>query len=93
MTFQMGDRVRITFNDETVTGEVLLASANGLSLSLVLDEYLGGYVNLMPVLWLDNTFVDLLLGEPVSISPAQQGAQFEKRPQALQEQGTLHRRN
>ncbi len=51
------------------------------------DEYLGGYVNLMPVLWLDNTFVDLLLGEPVSISPAQQGAQFEKRPQALQEQG------
>ncbi|HEV3318090.1 MAG TPA: hypothetical protein VG488_14015 [Candidatus Angelobacter sp.] len=85
MTFQTGDRIQITFNGATVTGEVLLAAANGLSLTLILDEYLGGYINLMPVLWLDNTFVDLLLAEPVSISPMPQGAEYEMRPQALPE--------
>jgi hypothetical protein len=83
VTFQTGDRVQITFNGATVTGEVLLAAANGLSLTLILDEYLGGYVNLMPVLWLDNTFVDLLLAEPVSIAPVPHDA--EMRPHALPE--------
>jgi len=34
---------------------------------LAFDDYLGTYCGLMPVLWLDNTFVDLLLAEPVSI--------------------------
>lgn len=75
MTFQTGDRVQITFNGQTVMGEVLLASANGLSLTLVFEQYLGGYMNLMPVLWLNNTFVDLLLAEPVGISPMQQSSE------------------
>ncbi|HLJ86801.1 MAG TPA: hypothetical protein VKZ53_08250 [Candidatus Angelobacter sp.] len=68
MTFKTGDVVRITFNGKTVTGEVFLASENGLSLTLMFDEYLGGYLNLMPVLWLDDSYVDLLLAEPVTIN-------------------------
>ena len=67
MTFKTGKAVRITFRGKTIAGEVLMASENRLSMVLAFDDYLGTYCGLMPVLWLDNTFVDLLLAEPVSI--------------------------
>jgi hypothetical protein len=67
VTFQGREAVRITFRGKTVSGEVLLASANGLSLMLVLDEYLGTYINLMPLLWIEDGYVDLLQAEPVTI--------------------------
>jgi hypothetical protein len=69
MTFRAGDRVRITYNGESVEGEILMAAPGGLSLTLTFDQYLGGYTNLMPVLWLNSRYVDLLLAEPVEIKP------------------------
>ena len=69
MTFKTGERVHITYNGQSVNGEILMASASGLSLTLTFDEYLGGYMQLMPVLWLDDHYVDLLLAEPVHIQP------------------------
>jgi hypothetical protein len=73
VTFQRGEPVRISFQGKTVSGEVLLASASGLSLTLILDEYLGAYINLMPVLWIDDGYVDLLRAEPVTIFRLHQG--------------------
>jgi len=69
MTFQTGELVRITYNGQSVDGEVVMASASGLSLTLTFDEYLGGYMRLMPVLWVNDQYVDLLLAEPVQIRP------------------------
>jgi hypothetical protein len=69
MTFKAGEPVHITYNGQSVEGEILMASASGLSLTLTFNEYLGGYMRLMPVLWLDDQYVDLLLAEPVHIRP------------------------
>lgn len=73
MTFSAGDLVRITFHGKTVSGEVLMTSGNGLSLTLMIDEQLNGYSGFMPVLWLEDTFVDLLLADPVTIAPVHTG--------------------
>ena len=67
MTFRSGVAVRITFQGKTITGEVLLAADSGLSMVLTFDNYLGTYRSFMPVLWLEHTFVDLLLAQPVTI--------------------------
>ncbi|HWZ42260.1 MAG TPA: hypothetical protein VNW97_02240 [Candidatus Saccharimonadales bacterium] len=69
MTFRVGERVRITYNGETAEGEVFMIASNGLSLTLTFDKYLGGYMKLMPVLWNNDQYVDLLLGETVEIRP------------------------
>jgi hypothetical protein len=69
LTFRRGEAVRITFHDHTVDGEVLMASENGLSMTLLFDGSLGGYHKFMPVLWMEDSFVDLLLAHPVLISP------------------------
>lgn len=73
MTFQQGDPILITFQGKTVSGQILLASASRLSLALMLDEYLGSYINLMPILWLEDGYVDLLQAEPVTIFRLHQG--------------------
>lgn len=72
LTFTIGEPVRVTFRGKTVDGEVLLASADGLSVTLILGEHLGSYNHLMPVLWIEEGFVDLLRAEPVSIFRLQQ---------------------
>jgi hypothetical protein len=69
VTFNIGSFVRISFRGKTVAGEVLMASGNGLSLTLMFEDQLYVYSKLMPVVWLDDCFVDLLLAEPVTISP------------------------
>ena len=46
-----------------------MASEDGLSLTLMFDEYPGGYQNFMPVLWIENCFLDLFSAEPVIIAP------------------------
>ena len=61
MTFQTGELVRITYNGQSVDGEVVMASASGLSLTLTFDEYLGGYMRLMPVLWVLKFLPGVLL--------------------------------
>jgi hypothetical protein len=72
LTFNLGEPVRITFRGKTVRGEVLLASADGLSIALVFDEHLGSYTHLMPALWMGDGFVDLIWAEPVTIFRLQQ---------------------
>lgn len=69
VTFNIGSIVRISFRGKTVAGEVLMASGNGLSLTLMFEDQLYVYSKLMPVVWLDDCFVDLLLAEPVTIAP------------------------
>jgi hypothetical protein len=63
-----GERVRITYDRRTVTGQVLLGSDNGKSLMLEFEAILGGFVGTMPVL-LDEqgTYRDLLFGREVKL--------------------------
>lgn len=69
MKFKVGDRVRIQYNGQAVEGEIFLAAPDGRSLTLTFEDYLGGYMKLMPVLHLNDQHVDLLLAEPVEIRP------------------------
>ena len=68
MTFRTGESVRITCYGKTVTGEIFMASEDGLSLTLMFDEYPGGYRNFMAVLWVESCFLDLFSAEPVTIA-------------------------
>jgi hypothetical protein len=67
--FKTGELVRITYENQTVDGEVKLASSNGVSLMLEFDAMLGGYVRLLPCLWAENrnAFLDLIENKPVKI--------------------------
>lgn len=47
----------ITFDNQTSEGLVVLASANGRSLMLAFESMLGGYVGLMPVLWVEEPMI------------------------------------
>jgi hypothetical protein len=65
--YRTGERVVIAFEGRTVSGEVLFASSNGVSLALSFEAILGGYAGMMPVLWYDGEFRDLIKGEAVGI--------------------------
>lgn len=71
MTFQRGNRVLVTYQGRTVQACVFIASDNGLSLMLLLDSHLGMYQLLMPVIWLEDGYVDLLNAEEVNIQPVE----------------------
>ncbi|MBZ5523947.1 MAG: hypothetical protein LAP21_17055 [Acidobacteriia bacterium] len=70
MTFKTGDRVLISFQGKTVSGEIFMASDSGLSLTLLFDGNLGVYERLMPVLWIEESYVDLMGALPVTIASA-----------------------
>ena len=78
--FRAGERVRISYNGETAEGEIFLTASNGLSMTLTFDKYLGGYMKLMPVLWINDHYVDLLLAEPVEIMPLCRVLEFPSQP-------------
>jgi hypothetical protein len=67
--FKTGDRVVVTFANQTSAAVVVLASANGRSLMLAFDAMLGGYVGMMPILWRENRhqFADLIQDRKVEI--------------------------
>lgn len=71
MTFQRGNRVLVTYQGRTVQAYVFTASDNGLSLMLLLDSRLAMYELLMPVIWLEGGYVDLLNAEEVNIQPVE----------------------
>lgn len=71
MTFQRGNRVLVTYRGRTVPACVFAASANGLSLMLLLDSHLGMYELLMPVIWLEGGYIDLLNAQEVNIRPVE----------------------
>jgi hypothetical protein len=49
----------------------MLASENSKSLMLQFDAMLGGYVGMMPVLWVNDHYADLIEGEEESESTKQ----------------------
>lgn len=62
------DPVIITFAGKTVAGYVFSASPLGQSLVLRFpDNMLGGYPEMMPVLWRNGEYVDLFNHAPVTI--------------------------
>lgn len=63
-----GDRVEICYVGRTVDGVVLLASPNSQSLMLGFEAILGGYVGMMPVLYEDGKFRDLINDQLVQIT-------------------------
>ncbi len=69
-----GDRVTLTGSQGTYTGVILLASANGLSLMIELDDGFtsasGVYVNMIPLLQVNGVYRELLGGEPVEVEIA-----------------------
>lgn len=72
---QTGDLVRVTLEGRTVDARVLLASANGQSLALGFDATLGGYVEMMPVLWEDGAYRDIVEHREVAIAIHPRGAE------------------
>lgn len=73
IVFKSGDRVRIQYGQQTVEGQVVIAADNGKSLALVFDAMLGGYVQMMPVLFDGEFFRDLVQGEVVGIIKSHDG--------------------
>lgn len=67
MTFQHGSRALVTYHGRTVQASIFAASDSGLSLILLLDSHLGMYQVLMPLIWLEEGYVDLLNAQPVNI--------------------------
>lgn len=76
--WRTGERVRITTGGRTVDGTVILASPNGRSLALGFEALLspmgglGGYAGMMPVMWNEGAFRDLIQGAPVALDEVQQ---------------------
>jgi len=68
MIFQTGDPVRITYKGKTLDGEVFLACSTGLTVTLTFNGWLESYAGLMPVLWVDDGYIDLVHGETVGIT-------------------------
>lgn len=67
MTFQHGNRVLVTYHGRTVPASIFAASDSGLSLILLLENRLETYQALMPLIWLEEGYVDLLHAQPVNI--------------------------
>lgn len=67
MIFKIGERVRITYKEKTLDGEIFLACSSGLSVTLTFNGFLESYAGLMPTLWVDDQYIDLLHGQPVQI--------------------------
>ena len=67
-----GDSVTVTLEGRTIQATVAIASVNGASLALSFDAFFGGYVNLMPVLYVEaphkQHYVDLVEGREVTIT-------------------------
>jgi hypothetical protein len=68
--FKTGEQVRITYEGQSRSGTVRLASQNGKSLMLEFFGMLGGYVGMLPCLWNDRRaeFLDLIENKSVKVS-------------------------
>ena len=67
MIFKIGERVRITYKETTLDGEIFLACSTGLSVTLTFNGFLESYAGLMPTLWVNDQYIDLLHGQPLKI--------------------------
>jgi hypothetical protein len=68
MVFKVGDRVRITYEENTLDAEIFLACTSGLSITVTFNGRLGNYTGLMPLMWIEDHYVDLVNGRQVKLS-------------------------
>jgi hypothetical protein len=65
---KFGDTVRVTHDGRSVTAMVLLVTKFNTPGMVSFDAVLGGYVNVMPILRLeDGSLVDLINSKPVEV--------------------------
>jgi hypothetical protein len=62
-----GPLLRVSFRGQTVEAQTYLSADSGLSKIFFLHVGLREYPLLLPVVWIDSEFVDVLHGEPVTI--------------------------
>jgi hypothetical protein len=67
MTFSKSTRVKITLEGRTVTGCVLMASSDTLSLIVRLDKRLGIYREILLLMWVEDVYVEIFKARPVLI--------------------------
>jgi hypothetical protein len=68
MLFKTGDPVRINYDGKTIDGEIFLACSTGLSITVTFNGSLGNYTGLMPLMWVEDHYVDLVGGQQVTIN-------------------------
>lgn len=71
--WRTGERVTITCDGRAVQGLVEFASGNGQSLILGFNAILAGFVRLMPVLWDDGAFREIIGNVDVELSDPTDG--------------------
>jgi hypothetical protein len=67
MTFSKSTRVKVTLEGRTVTGCVLMASSDTLSLIVRLDKRLGIYREILLLIWVEDLYVEIFKARPVLI--------------------------
>jgi hypothetical protein len=68
--FKKGQGVTIGLEGQQIDAVIIIASENGKSLAAVFDGFIGGYVQMMPILYDDSTgyFKDLVKGRELKIT-------------------------
>jgi hypothetical protein len=64
-----GDRVTLSSSEGTVTGTILIATANQLSLAVTFEGMFMGYLFWMPLLMQNGHYTDLMQGRAVAVKP------------------------
>lgn len=67
LPLKQGDRIEITCDGKIVTGIVIFGSDNGQSLMIGFDAMLRGHVGMMPVLWSNDHWIDIVTGQELEI--------------------------
>lgn len=66
--YKKGDRVLIEAGSRTVSGTILIASPNGVSLMLQFEAMIGGHVGMMPVMHqADDCYASIMDGQTVRL--------------------------
>jgi len=65
--FARGERVRVTMNDETAAGQVVQASANGISLVIEVEAWPGVLVSTLSVMFAGDDYANIITGDRVKI--------------------------
>lgn len=64
-----GEFVWVTYKAKTMRAMCTLCSPNGVSAIIMFDGMLGAYVGMMPILFTDDRYIDLIEHEPLVMTP------------------------
>jgi len=64
--FARGERVRVTMNGQTAAGQVVQASANGISLVIEVEAW-PGLASTLPVMFAGEDYANIITGDRVKI--------------------------